>query len=185
MTRTPEGTQDGAVSSKKSSLRILPEQSALRREGPFLQPLDWSDRDQASAPRALRGLARIIDGGLCHRCGSCIGICPTSVLALDAEEYPKVKNLSACTDCDLCVRVCPGDELNFQQLHREKFGVEGSLTETHGYFQEASIAYATETGLRKDSTSGGLVTALLLHLLETKQIDGAVVIRPDSEVLWK
>jgi coenzyme F420 hydrogenase subunit beta len=169
----------------KRTLRILPEQSALRKEGPFLEALHWPSESQDSSPRALRSLARIVDGGLCHRCGTCVGICPTGVLALDTEEYPRVKNLSACTDCDLCVRVCPGDEFNFSALHAEKFGAPGKLLETHGHFEEAAIAYAQDDGLRQDSTSGGLVSALLVHLLESKQIDGAVVIAPDKTVLWK
>ncbi len=169
----------------KNSLRILPTEAPLRTSGPFLASLDWQSQSAESSPRALRALSRIVDGGLCHRCGSCIGICPTSVLGLDDEEYPRVKNLSACTDCDLCVRVCPGDEFNFREIHQSKFGAEPSILATHGQFQEAAIAYAADMKLRSDSTSGGLVTALLIHLLETKQIDGAVVIAPDKEILWK
>ncbi|MBN8550563.1 MAG: Coenzyme F420 hydrogenase/dehydrogenase, beta subunit C-terminal domain [Deltaproteobacteria bacterium] len=169
----------------KTTLRILPEQSALRGKSPFLEGLDWKSESQDNTPRALRGLARIVDGGLCHRCGSCVGICPTSVLALDTEEYPRVKNASACTDCDLCVKVCPGDEFDYKKLHAEQFGVAGDLLETHGHFKEAAISYAADGSLRENSTSGGLVTALLLHLLESKQIDGAVVIAPDKTVLWK
>lgn len=175
----------GATVDTKKSLRILPDESPLRKDGPFLEALPWQSGREDSSPRALRALARIVDGGLCHRCGSCIGICPTSVLGLDEEEYPRVKNLSACTDCDLCVRVCPGDEFNFHQLHQEKFGVDRPLTETHGHFESAAIAYAADPDLRRDSTSGGLVTALLIDMLEAGEIDGAVVIAPDKQVLWK
>lgn len=176
---------DAAVSRPKTTLRILPEEAPLHSQGPFLESLSWHTESRHSAPRALRSLAHIVDNGLCHRCGSCVGICPTAVLGLDDEEYPYVKNLSACTDCDLCVRVCPGDELDIIKLYREKFSVETDLIDTHGHFEEAAIAYAQDPSLRQDSTSGGLVTALLLYLLETKRIDGAAVIAPDSSVLWK
>src|SRR5215813_6419616 len=103
----------------------------LRRKGPLIEGLPERMTDPEQPPRALRGLARIIDGGLCHRCGSCVGICPTGVLALDKEEYPRVKNLSACTDCDLCVRVCPGDEFPFDEMNQEIFGQKGNLENTH------------------------------------------------------
>ena len=168
---------------KSNALKVIQEEAALRVEGPFLKRMTWESQEQQ--PRALRGLAQIVDSGLCHRCGTCIGICPTEVLALDENEYPKVKNLTACTDCDLCVKVCPGDEFNYEKHHEERFNKPGVLKETHGTFKEAVIAYSTFDGVREKSTSGGLVTALLLHLLETNQIDGAVVIASDENILWK
>ena len=167
---------------KSSALKILNEND-LKGETPFLRPLaDVLDKTQ---PRALRALSQIIDNGLCHRCGSCVGICPTDTLGLDNESYPKVKNLSACTDCDLCVKVCPGDEFDFHKTHLEKFGNEGDITSTHGQFLESFVAYSNDSWIREHSTSGGLVTGILLYLLEEKLIDGAVVIVSDPENIWK
>jgi len=166
-----------------NSLKILDNEQSLNGESPFLKPLKKDNN--AEHPRALRSLSKIIDGGLCHRCGSCVGICPTGVLSLDSESYPKVENLSSCTDCDLCVKVCPGDELNLVEHYKEFHGKEPELTNTHGDFLEAIIGYSNYHGLREGSTSGGIVTAVLLHMLETKQIDGAVVIASDPEALWR
>jgi coenzyme F420 hydrogenase subunit beta len=171
--------------AEKKSLRILPNATDIRGRGPISAALAWETDSQDKTPRALRALSQIINSGLCHRCGSCVGICPTSVLAVDGEEYPRIKNLSACTDCDLCVKVCPGDEFNYSDHFDAMFGARPSLSETHGHFENAVIASADQDKLRRDSTSGGLVTALLIHLLETKQIDGALVIAADEETLWK
>lgn len=180
----PAGTDTGA----RSSLRILPDASSLtplRAEGPFVAPLDWNQDKDIKTPRALRSLSKIIDGGLCHRCGSCIGICPTEVLHVDKDDYPAVKNLSACTDCELCVKVCPGDEFDIHEAYQKKFKIEADVTSTHGHFVDSFISYATDPAVREKSTSGGLVTALLLNLLRRGEIDGAVVIISDSEQLWK
>jgi coenzyme F420 hydrogenase subunit beta len=147
--------------------------------------MGWVNGPESEPPRALRGLARIIDGGLCHRCGSCVGICPTGVLGLDEREYPTVKHLSACTDCDLCMRVCPGDEFDFQKFHTEVLGVPGDFTDTHGHFIASAVAYSTDPVVREHSTSGGVVTGILLGLLERGEIDGAIVIASDPERLWK
>lgn len=193
---TVKGAVDGSAhvngKARPRSLSILPNQAYLRATEkdkspkPFLSPLDApSSSEDEGAPRALRGLARIIDGGLCHRCGSCIGICPTSVLSLDEEDYPQVTNLSACTDCDLCVKVCPGDEFTFQETHQEIFGAPGNLEDTHGLFLEGSISHSTDDFIREHSTSGGLVTALLCHMLESGQIDGALIVGSDPKVPWK
>ncbi|RMG40310.1 MAG: 4Fe-4S dicluster domain-containing protein [Candidatus Dadabacteria bacterium] len=168
---------------RRKSLRILPQEAPLRGESPFLKRMPWPP--ETEEPRALRALARIVDGGLCHRCGSCIGICPTSVLDTDDDEYPRIKNLSACTDCDLCVRVCPGDEFDYLKWHRERFNEEGDLKSTHGHFLDAVIAHSTDSKLRELSTSGGLVTELLRQLMRNGQIDGAVVIVSDPVKLWR
>ncbi|MCI5064433.1 Coenzyme F420 hydrogenase/dehydrogenase, beta subunit C-terminal domain [bacterium] len=166
-------------------LPILPEENSLRVSSPFQGELTWPPQKEDEQPRALRALSRIVDGGLCHRCGSCVGICPTGVLALDEEEYPTVKNLSACTDCDLCVKVCPGDEFSYEDLFEQKFGRKPELEETHGEFQRAVLAHASDESLRAGSTSGGLVTALLVDRLKRGEIDGAVVIQSDEDQIWK
>lgn len=166
-------------------LKILQDEQPLRERGVFSQPISKDEVSSGSQPRALRSLSRIIDGGLCHRCGSCVGICPTDTLSVDAEGFPRVKNLSACTDCDLCWKVCPGDEFNFKEKFQQQFNEPCDLTSTHGHFTESFIGYSTDPVLRERSTSGGIVTGLLLHLIETNQIDGAVVIASDTEALWR
>jgi len=175
----------GGKSDSPRSLRILPESAPLRERGPFVDPMSWPVQEGADLPRALRGLSQIVDGGLCHRCGSCVGICPTGVLGLDEREYPTVKNLSACTDCDLCMRVCPGDEFDFKKFHTALFNTPGELTETHGHFIDSTVAHSTDPVIREHSTSGGVVTAILVELLERKEIDGAIVIASDETSLWK
>lgn len=172
----------------KSSLRILPdseEAPTLRGAGEFARPLTWETDQNDTTPRALRSLAKIVDGGLCHRCGSCVGICPTGVLGLDDEDYPSVKNLSVCTDCDLCVKVCPGDEFDVREAYSSQYGTEVDLSDTHGHFVESYISYSTDPSIRERSTSGGLVTGILLHQLRKGLIDGAVVITSDPDQLWK
>jgi coenzyme F420 hydrogenase subunit beta len=170
---------------KSPALAIIPEEAPLRKGGPVLEPLESLSTARSNLPRALRALGRIVDGGLCHRCGSCIGICPTGVLSVDQDDYPAVKHLSACTDCDLCVRVCPGDEFNYLELHSQVLGVPADFRATHGHFIQAAAAHSTDPYIREHSTSGGLVTSILLHLLETGQIDGALVIVSDDKQIWK
>jgi coenzyme F420 hydrogenase subunit beta len=172
----------------RRSLQIVSEATGtptLRNGGAFVRPLDWTSDQGTNTPRALRSLGKIIDGGLCHRCGSCVGICPTGVLGLDGEDYPSVHNLSACTDCDLCVKVCPGDEFDIVQAYRDVYSEEANLTTTHGHFTEAYLSYATDPDIRERSTSGGLITAILLDQLRAGTIDGAVVITSDEKQLWK
>lgn len=160
---------------------------ALRGESKFLSILpSQAEGLRADPPRALRGLASIIEGELCHRCGSCIGICPTDVLKPDQDEFPAVANLSACTDCDLCVKVCPGTEFDAPSFTKEKFSQELPVKDMHGIFEAAYLSYATKNNVRAEiSTSGGFVTALLVSLLRQGKIDGAVVVASAEDELWK
>lgn len=154
-------------------------------DGPLLQPFKSLKAEQAEPPRALKALAQIVDNDLCHRCGSCVGICPTNVLALDKADYPVVKNLSACTDCDLCVKVCPGDEFNYPKFSQEKYGYVPDKHDVYGHIENGYLSHSTDEDIRARATSGGFVTGFLHYLLDSKYIDGAVVVVADEKVPWK
>lgn len=160
-------------------------QLPLRKSGPLVEPHDWPIGTSEGHPRALKTLAKIVDEDLCHRCGSCAGICPTGVLGMDKEEYPVVKNLSACTDCDLCVKVCPGDQFEVDSVAKQLFGYVPDYEDMHGHFEQAYLTHTTDKELRIHSTSGGLVTGLLIYLLEKGEIDGALVVGSDDNEKWK
>ncbi len=160
-------------------------QLPLRRKGPMVEPFIGSTPAKDEPPRALRALAQIIENDLCHRCGSCVGICPTHVLGVDKYEYPVINNLSACTDCDLCVKVCPGDEFDALAVAREMFETVPDVEDTHGSFVSGYLSYSNDPIVRDRSTSGGFVSGLLMSLLELGEIDGALVIKADESVLYK
>lgn len=136
-------------------------------------------------PLALRKLANIIEDDLCHRCGSCVGICPTGVLGVDEDEYPVVKNLLSCTDCDLCTKVCPGVEFDVSATAAQLFGFAPSIESSHGHFLEAYLISANDPAIRSVSASGGFITAFLIWLLEEQIITGSVGVTADDHVPWK
>lgn len=135
--------------------------------------------------KSLLELSHIVSGNLCHRCGTCIGICPNNALNFNMEGFPCIENLAVCTDCKKCVKVCPGNSFNVQQHALKLFKEPPDINDMHGYFQDAGLAYATNTSIRHDGTSGGFITALLVSLLANKQIDGAIVVVSDDTDKWK
>lgn len=50
------------------------------------------------------------------------------------------------------------------------------LDKAVGQFQRTAFCYATAPELRLNAASGGVATATLIHLLETKQVDGALIV---------
>jgi coenzyme F420 hydrogenase subunit beta len=111
--------------------------------------------------------------GLCHRCGGCVTFCSAvnyGALELDPDGKPRYGEIEKCIECGLCHAICPEiDEL--EQETREKAGWVAPI----GRVMETTVARASDPAVRIKATDGGVVTALLLHLLERGRIDGAIV----------
>jgi coenzyme F420 hydrogenase subunit beta len=120
---------------------------------------------------------------LCTRCGSCAGICPENAIAFTGNQFPALI-ADRCTACGLCGAVCPGKEVSYgdlaEQVYGERFvdcGFDGRLEMTY-------VGYATEGHLQQGGAGGGIVTGLLWHLLKTRQVDGCLVTRMNTERPW-
>ena len=93
--------------------------------------------------------------------------------------YP-VFHRSLCTDCDLCHIACPGEEFDWNGLQIDTFGQVPADKEL-GYFREVFSGYTNWENIRQNGASGGIVSAILIALLERGEIDGAVVTKMDDE----
>lgn len=120
----------------------------------------------------------ICPANLCHHCGACKAVCPVNIIELDDKGLPFVYDPSKCIDCFLCDRVCSGFQVNFELL-ASSFHIKDS--EYHnpslGYYKEMCLAYATNHEIHKNSSAGGVITALLHYAFDKNIIDGAVVVR--------
>ena len=114
-------------------------------------------------------ITNISEHHICTACGACALVCPKDAVTL--EETPAgfltARVSDACVDCGLCRKVCPSVAEN-----TTKYAPEDLL---HGPFLSAFTGWATDETLRQTGQSGGLVTALLCHILDTNQADGALV----------
>jgi coenzyme F420 hydrogenase subunit beta len=113
--------------------------------------------------------------GLCRQCGGCVSFCRAAhydALEMGPKGEPRYKDVSRCSECGLCYLVCP--EVN--ELVEET-RARLSWAEPIGSVDMVCMARARDPLIRELSTDGGTVTAMLLHLLETRRIDGAIVSR--------
>jgi coenzyme F420 hydrogenase subunit beta len=91
-------------------------------------------------------------------------------LELDPDGKPRYGAIEKCIECGLCHAICPEiDELEAET--REKVGWVAPI----GRIIETTVARAGDPAVRRNATDGGVVTALLVHLLERGRIDGAIV----------
>ncbi|MDI9617666.1 Coenzyme F420 hydrogenase/dehydrogenase, beta subunit C-terminal domain [Methanothermobacter sp.] len=122
-------------------------------------------------------------GDLCTGCGTCTALCPTQALEMRVNEKKGVYEpvlTGECNECGVCLRVCPGLGVDFRKLNMEVFGREPDDI-LLGNYEACYVAHSTDEKLRYDSSSGGMVTQVLLYLLEEGLIDGALVTRMNPE----
>ncbi len=129
----------------------------------------------------------VVEPGNCLHCGACVGLAPG---ALRFEETPRGPlprlvdpESSLGTDLSLAWAVCPGRGIPYPEL----FDHLGRPPESWliGPFERIWIGHAKDESIRRRGASGGVISATLIHLLETGRIDGAVVCRqgvPTPEV---
>lgn len=116
---------------------------------------------------------------LCTSCGVCQGICPAGAISMNVipgGTWAPLIDESRCTDCGLCRLSCSGAGFDFPGMQRKVFGNEPEQPEI-GNSLETFSGHCTDPDLRWKSQSGGIVSTLLLHLLETKAITGALLVR--------
>ena len=96
-------------------------------------------------------MIKITDNSKCCGCCACVDICAHKAITLKTDIegfwYPEV-NASQCTECGLCVKICP--ELNIDQLKKNDYPTP----------VKTIAAIHKRMDVRWDSTSGGAFSAL-------------------------
>jgi coenzyme F420 hydrogenase subunit beta len=142
----------------------------------------------------------VIDADRCVQCGVCVAACPTDSIGVGEDDLPKLVKM--CTGCSLCWDFCPRGGLRHEATWRlgsaRRDGGDGSSADPpfritgngHGR-SVGGIGHVHESyTARVDPTiegaqDGGVVSALLISLLEAGEIDGALVARESASEPWK
>ena len=127
----------------------------------------------------------VVKIGLCTDCGTCVGVCPNRAIAMNySKEEPEA--IGECPpQCNLCNEVCPGKNIPMLAFDRMLFGRERSPDEMLlGIGQSFSKCHAVDPVFRANGGGGGVVSALLIHALESSIIDAAIVVTMSKERPW-
>jgi len=124
--------------------------------------------------KSFKDLTReVIDKGICGKCGGCVSFCSAgelNAIEMGENDLPRYINEDNCLKCGVCYLICPQTNTLNDEL-REKFGWKPPI----GTYQRITSAKTTNERVREICTDGGVVTSLLLYLLEHNLINGAVV----------
>lgn len=116
--------------------------------------------------------------GLCTSCEMCLAVCPECAITMQNRfgQFLSIVDEVKCTDCRLCLEICPGInidpfELRYKNVTNDVFN--GSCLESYS-------AYTNDANIRKISTSGGLITTLIIELIKNNEFDTAFVLPFDT-----
>jgi coenzyme F420 hydrogenase subunit beta len=128
----------------------------------------------------------IVDTGKCIGCASCVTICPVDVFDY-VDERPTDTRTDACVRCVLCAEVCPVLRPQDKDLTSVVEYREPRTDEGYGPYSYAFYARATRPDIRERAQDGGVVSALLVHALETGAINGAILgdVLPDNRLVGR
>ncbi len=114
----------------------------------------------------------------CGKCGGCVAFCSAAnlgALEVGSDGTPRFADEEKCLKCGICFMICP----NIRDLDEElkkKTGWEAPI----GPIKDLVAAQTTNPTVGERCTDGGVVTSLLLYLLDNHMIDGALVSKSDG-----
>jgi coenzyme F420 hydrogenase subunit beta len=142
----------------------------------------------------------VIDADRCVQCGVCVAACPTDSIGIGEDDLPKLVKM--CTGCSLCWDFCPRGGLRHEATwkldpahqngsngsgagHDFKITGNGDGRGIDGIGRVHESYSARVDPMIEGVQDGGVVSALLISLLEAGEIDGALVARESEEEPWK
>ncbi|MCW4005717.1 MAG: Coenzyme F420 hydrogenase/dehydrogenase, beta subunit C-terminal domain [Candidatus Bathyarchaeota archaeon] len=127
-------------------------------------------------------ISKIVDKKLCVGCGTCVGSCPTLSLEIKETEYGSYSPIfkgEGCSDCGVCLAVCPAKNMPFNSE------AKAADNTPIGVVRAGYIGCSGDQEILKKGSSGGLTSSILTYALESKLIDGAIVVTMDKEEPWR
>jgi len=125
-------------------------------------------------PKSFEDLIKDVhEPGICGECGGCVSFCSAhEIKAIEMSETgpPRYYNKDNCLKCGICYLVCPQTHILDNELNA-KYHYKVSI----GNWTKITSSQATSEEIRNHATDGGVVTAILMYLLDKNLINGAIV----------
>ncbi len=135
--------------------------------------------------RKIKDIQDVVRSGLCNRCGTCVGLSGGKIRFRDrtGKYLPEILNDDPETGREM-LKYCSGKGFDFPGQSKGIYGEEASHNIFTGSYRNIYIGNATDEEIRRQGASGGIISAILIWLLEKGRIDGAVVLGMSKEEPW-
>lgn len=121
-------------------------------------------------------IQKIVDKNLCLGCGLCETVCGKINVEMQLQKngffFPAIKNLQAEKE-QIISQICPGINI----VNDQPFGKSERIW---GRVLGAYSAYSTDKEIRTKGSSGGIISAIAIYLLENKIIDAVLQVGGDA-----
>ena len=120
----------------------------------------------------------VVKSGICTGCGACISLDKNNTLKIRTTEngaFPDFSN-DLIKLSELAWIACPGKGINYPKLYNDHYGnlpTDWLL----GNYITVRVGYSADDKIRKVGASGGIISQVLIHLLQEGIIDAAIVVQ--------
>jgi coenzyme F420 hydrogenase subunit beta len=122
----------------------------------------------------------VIDADRCVQCGACVAACPTDSIGVGEDGLPALVKL--CIGCSRCWDYCPRGGLRYER----QWTITGGEDNVSGAGDPITeFSAKVEEDWHGDAQDGGVVTSVLVHLLDAGEIDGALIATESEDAVWK
>jgi len=138
----------------------------------------------------------VIDADRCVQCGACVAACPSDSIAVGGDGLPVLAKM--CTGCSLCWDFCPRGGMRHEATWTLPppgggngdggldWRITGADVPAGGGLGRVRATYTARVRPKvPGAQDGGVVSALLVALLEAGELDGALLARQSPTEPWK
>lgn len=148
--------------------------------------LDFSREEGRWTHQWLELKSEVIDSGLCTGCSACVISCPHDVIGYEhkeggykpfhlEDELGPDDCIHGQKGCTSCTRACPRFRDWEPTADEHLFARAREKDEIWGIAEQVLLVRAADDDVHEKGQDGGLVSAILIWLLEEGYIDGALV----------
>ncbi|WP_077619797.1 Coenzyme F420 hydrogenase/dehydrogenase, beta subunit C-terminal domain [Bacillus sinesaloumensis] len=122
-------------------------------------------------------ISKVIDANMCSGCGICAGIVSNEKISMQFSEdgylRPVINKSITEEENNILSQVCPGNVVNYDRVPTNE--------PVWGNIESSTIAYSTDENIRHKGSSGGVLSQLLVYLLEKGEVDEIIHIGVSNE----
>ena len=125
-------------------------------------------------PKSFEDLIKEVhEKDICGECGGCVSFCTAAdigAIEMTEDGPPRYSNEENCLHCGICYLICP-ETFELKSELNKKYNFKPPI----GNWSKIVTAQAKDSKIREIATDGGVVTAILIALLENDLINGALI----------